>query len=140
MSKTNTYENDGLLLYFNATPMADLAQNDGSSPATSLYVSLHKADPGETGSRSNECAYTGYAEVAVVRTSSGWVVTGNVVNPAANIDFPVKTAGADEVVTHLGIARAPGGTIDWVGVVTPNLNVIDGKFPRLKTTTVISDD
>ncbi len=47
MSKGNTFENDLLKLIFNATAIANIADNAGSSPLTNLYVSLHTADPGE---------------------------------------------------------------------------------------------
>jgi len=49
MSKGNTFENDLLKLIFNATAIAGIADNAGSSPLTSLYVSLHTDDPGEAG-------------------------------------------------------------------------------------------
>jgi hypothetical protein len=49
MSKSNAFENDLLKLIFNATAIANLADNAASSPLTNLYVSLHTADPGEAG-------------------------------------------------------------------------------------------
>ncbi|WP_420584905.1 hypothetical protein [Ruegeria sp.] len=61
-SKADALENDYLDLIFNATAIADLAENDSTSPATNLYLSLHSASPGEAGDQStNECAYTGYS-------------------------------------------------------------------------------
>ena len=41
MSKGNTFEDDILKLIFNATAIADLAQDDTTSPATNLSVGLH---------------------------------------------------------------------------------------------------
>lgn len=77
MSKGNTFEDDMLKLIFNASAIADLAENDASSPATTLTVALHTADPGEGGTQTtNETAYTGYARVAVARTTGGWTVSG----------------------------------------------------------------
>lgn len=65
MSKGNTFENDWLLLIFNATAIANIADNAASAPLTNLYVSLHTADPGEAGDQTtNEAAYTSYARVA----------------------------------------------------------------------------
>ena len=49
MSKANAYESDLLKLLFNGTAIADVADNDATSPLTNLYVSLHTADPGEAG-------------------------------------------------------------------------------------------
>src|SRR5574337_1680662 len=104
MSKSNAFENDILKLFFNATAIADLADNDATSPATNLYVSLHTADPGEAGTQAtSETAYTGYARVAVARTSGGWTVTNNSVSPAANIDFGECTASPGGAITHFGI-------------------------------------
>jgi len=60
MSKGNTFESDILKLFFNATAIADLAQDDTTGPATTITVALHTADPGEAGDQTtNETAYTG---------------------------------------------------------------------------------
>jgi hypothetical protein len=65
MSKSNTWENDLLLLVFNntnASLIGDATGLRGSTTAGSLYLSLHTADPGEAGNQStNEIAYTSYA-------------------------------------------------------------------------------
>ena len=69
MSKSNTFETELLALIFNATAIADLAENDATAPLTNLYVALHTADPGEAGvQNTSETAYTGYARVAVARS------------------------------------------------------------------------
>ena len=74
MSKGDTFENDLLKLIFNATAIANLADNAATSPLTNLSVALHTADPGEGGTQAtNETAYTGYARVSVARTSGGWI-------------------------------------------------------------------
>lgn len=142
MSKGNTYENDLLKLIFNATAIADLAENDATSPATNLYVSLHTADPGEAGDQTtNEIAYTGYARVAVARTSGGWTVTNNSVSPAANIDFPAGTGGSG-TATHFGVGTAASGAgkLLYSGTVTPNIVCGNGVTPRLTTATAITED
>ena len=78
MSKGNTFENDLLKLIFNGTAIGNIADNAGTGPLTNLYVALHTANPGEAGAQNtSECAYTGYARVAVARSGSGWTVTGN---------------------------------------------------------------
>ena len=77
MSKGNTFEDDLLKLIFNATGIPDLADNDQTSPATTLSVALHTADPGEAGTQAtSETAYTGYARQTVARTAGGWAVSG----------------------------------------------------------------
>jgi hypothetical protein len=142
MSKSNTFENDLLKLIFNATAIANLADNAASSPLTNLYVSLHTADPGEAGNQStSEISYTSYARVAVARTSGGWTVTNNSVSPVANIDFPAATGGSG-TVTYFGVGSASSGTgvLYYSGTVTPNISVTSGVTPRLTTASTITED
>src|SRR6266542_1154801 len=103
MSKSDAAENAILLLIFNGTTWANIAVNATSSPATTLTVALHTADPGEAGTQStSEISYTGYARVAVARPA-GWTVTGNSVSPAATISFGQMTAGTGGTVTHFSV-------------------------------------
>ena len=142
MSKGNTYENDLLKLLFNATAIANIADNAASSPLTNLEVSLHTADPGEAGDQTtSEITYTSYARVAVARTSGGWTVTGNSVSPAANIDFPAGTGGSG-TATHfeIGTAHTSTGKLLYSGTVTPNIVTGNGVTPRLTTATAITED
>lgn len=142
MSKGNTFENDILALVLNATAIANIADNAATSPLTNLYVSLHTGDPGEAGNQTtNECAYTSYARVAVARSGSGWVVTGNSVSPAANIDFPTATGGS-ETATHAAVGTASSGTgkILYKGAISPNIAISTGVTPRLTTSSSITED
>jgi len=142
MSKSNAFENALLQLIFNATAIANLADNAASSPLTNLYVSLHTADPGEAGTQStSEATYTGYARVAVARTSGGWTVTANSVSPVANIDFPIATGGTN-TITYFGVGSASSGAgvLYYSGTVTPNISVVNGVIPRLRTTSTITED
>lgn len=142
MSKGDTFENDLLKLVFNATAIANIADNAASSPLTNLYVSLHTADPGDTGNQTtSETAYTSYARVAVARTTGGWTVTANSVSPVANIDFPACTGGTS-TITHFGVGTALSSTgkLLYKGTVTPNISVSTGVTPRLTTSTAITED
>ena len=142
MSKGNTWENDLLLLTFNATAIANIADNASASPVTNLYVSLHTADPGEAGDQTtNEATYTSYARVAVARTSGGWTVSGNSVSPVSNINFPAGTGGSG-TVTHFAVGTAASGTgkILYSGTVTPNIVTGSGVTPVLTTATAITED
>ena len=142
MSKSNAFENALLQLIFNATAIANLADNAASAPLTNLYVSLHTADPGETGNQStSEATYTGYARVAVARTSGGWTVTNNSVSPVANIDFPAATGGSS-TVTYFGVGSASSGTgvLYYSGTVTPSIAVTSGVTPRLTTASTITEE
>lgn len=141
----NTFENDLMKLIFNATAIANLADNAASSPLTSLQNSLHTADPGEAGDQTtSETTYTSYARVAAARdtsTASRYVVTNNTANPNQNIDFPAGTGGSG-TVTHMviGTASSGAGKILFSGTVTPNITVGNGVTPRLTTATAATLD
>jgi hypothetical protein len=142
MSKGNTFENDFLKLIFQAAAIANIADNASSSPLTNLYVSLHTADPGETGDQTtSEAAYTSYARVAVARSGSGWTVTNNSVSPAATIAFPACT-GSTATVTHWGVGTASSGAgkLLYKGAVTPNISVSTGVTPQLTTASAVTED
>lgn len=131
MSASNSAETAILQLIFNATTWADLAENDTTSPATSLYVSLHTADPGEAGTQAtNETAYTNYARVGVVRTSAGWTVTGNTVTNTASIDFPQVGATAGSAITHFGVGTTSTGATELLFSGTAPLTIATGVTPQ----------
>lgn len=140
MSKSNALENALLLLLFNATAIADIAENDTTSPATTLTVSLHTADPGEAGTMAtSEATYTSYARVTVARTSGGWTVTGNSVSPVADITFPQATGGTN-TITHFGVGTGVANNLMYSGTVTPNIAVSSGVTPILTTASTITED
>lgn len=139
--KAATFENDFLKLIFNATAIANIADNAAASPLTNLYVSLHTADPTDAGNQtSSETTYTGYARVAVARSGSGFTVTASSVSPAANIDFGQCTAGT-ATITHFAIGTASSGTgkILYSGTVSPNISVSSGVIPRLTTASTVTE-
>jgi hypothetical protein len=146
LSKSDAFETDLLGLTFNATAIADLAENDATSPLTSLFLALHTADPGEAGTQeTNEVtigAYTNYARQAVARNSGGFTVSGNSVVLAANVDFPAGVSGDAATITHwsVGVAVSGATKILYKGPVTPNIAVADGVTPRLTTGTTVTED
>jgi hypothetical protein len=135
MSKSNTFENDFLLLVFNNTDIADIGDAGGlqnSATAGSLYVSLHTGDPGEGGTAAtSESAYGSYARQAVVRSGSGWTVSSNTASNAALIQFPECTSGS-ETITYVSITTASTGTskILWSGALTASRSVSSGIQPQ----------
>lgn len=143
MSKGNTFENDILKLIFNATAIANIADNAASSPLTNLYVSLHTADPGEAGDQTtNEATYTSYARVAVARTTGGWTAaSAGSTSPVAAITFPAGTGGSG-TVTYFAVGTASSGTgkILYKGTVTPNIVTGNGVTPQLTTASTITED
>lgn len=142
MSKSNSFETSLLNLIFNATAIANIADDAASSPLTELYVSLHTADPGEAGDQTtNEITYSSYARVAVARDSGGWTVTGDTVNPAEAIDFPVGTGGSG-TATHFGVGTASSGAgvLLYSGEISPTIACGNGVRPQLTTDTAITED
>ena len=143
MSKGNTFENDLLKLIFNATAIANIADNAAASPLTNLFLSLHTADPGEAGDQTtNETAYTGYARISVARTTGGWTVTANSVSPVAAITFGECTASPGGAITHAAIGTVVSGVgkILYKGTLTPNITMAVGVQPQIKTTSTITED
>lgn len=146
MSKSNTFENELLLLIFNNTAIADIGDAAGlraTTTAGSLYWALHTADPGEAGSAvTSETAYTGYARVAAARSGAAFTVTANSVSPAANVDFGECTASAGGPITHFSVVNTASGAgkILYSGTMTPNITMAIGVIPRIKTTSTITED
>jgi hypothetical protein len=147
MSKGDTYENDLLKLIFNNTTMAKLGDATGAVGSTApgfIYVSLHTADPGEAGSQTaSEIAYTGYTRKGVTRTTGGWTVTTNTVQPVATISFDPSTGGAGGTVTYFAVGTDQTGSTGkllYSGTVSPSIVVTNGVTPQLTTATAISED
>ena len=141
-TKGNTFENDLLKLIFQATAIANIADNAATAPLTNLFVALHTADPGDAGDQTtSEATYTGYARVAVARTTGGWTVTGNSVSPAATITFGACTAGTN-TITHasVGVATSGASKILYYGAVSPNISVSSGVTPSLTTATAFTEN
>jgi hypothetical protein len=131
MSKSNGLETSLLALLFNATAIANIADNAASAPATNIYVSLHTNDPGEGGSQTtNEVSYTSYARVAVARTSGGWTVASGQVTNAASVTFPKATGVADNATAiyfGIGLSSSGAGTLEYSGPLASNLGIGTGK-------------
>lgn len=142
MSKSNTFENDLMKLIFQATAIANIADDAASGALTSLYWALHTADPGETGDQTtSECAYTDYARRGELRSASGFTVTNNSVSPTTEVAFPIASGGS-ETATHfsIGTASSGAGKILYRGTVTPNIVISTGVTPVLTTATTITED
>src|ERR1043166_3386447 len=138
MSKSDTFENDLMLLIFQNTNIANIGDATGvrgSSTAGSLWWSLHTADPGETGTAvTNETAYTGYARIAAARSSAGFTVSGNTVSPPSDVDFGECTASPGGALTHFGVVNTSSGAgkLLYSGTLTPNVTMATGVIPGIK--------
>lgn len=132
--KGDTFESDLLKLIFQATGIANIADNAASSPLANLFVALHTADPQEAGDQTaSEATYTGYARVAVARTSGGWTLSGTAPTQVANaaaINFGACTAGSN-TLTHftVGVVVSGASKILYGGALTASLAVSAGITP-----------
>lgn len=147
MSKTDAFEAALLDLIFTNANIANLGDATGvrgSVAAGQLFLSLHTADPGETGTQAtNEVSYTGYARVGLNRASGagGFTRTGNSISPTANVDFGTCTAGT-ATATHFGIGVASSGAtlLLYKGAISPTIAISSGVTPRLTTASTITED
>lgn len=133
MPKSTSASNSILALIFNATTWADIAENDTSSPATNLYLSLHTADPGVGGSQTtNETSYTNYARIAIARTTGGWdVPSGGATANAALAQF-AQCGASGATLTHvaIGTGSSGAGLVLYAGALTSSLAVANGIQPQ----------
>lgn len=133
MAKSTTTANNLINIIFNATTWNNICENDSTSPATNLYVSLHTSDPGAGGTQAtNETAYTNYARVAVLRTSGGWAAaSGGATENAALIQF--ATCGVTgATVTHVGIGVGSSGATEllYSGALSSSLAIANQITPQ----------
>ena len=135
MSMTNAAEAALLDLLFLNTDWAGIGDAGGlqnSAAAGSFYISLHTADPGESGTQTtSEVAYTGYARVAVARTAGGFTRTGSTVANTALVQFPQATGGT-ATATHFGIGTdsTGAGNLLLKGALNASLSISNGIQPQ----------
>jgi hypothetical protein len=140
-AKSVTLSNNLLALLFNGTSIANLAENASVAPLTQLWVALHTASPGASGTQATaEAAYTGYARQALPRSTLGFTVSGASCSPAVNVTFPVCTANAEfETFFSVGVAATGAGEILYFGPIAPVIAVQVGVTPQLSTATIIGE-
>jgi len=132
MPKSTTFSNDLVALIFNATAIANIADNAGASPLTNLYLSLHTADPGVGGAQTtNETSYTNYARIAVARTVGGWTVASGAAENAALAQF-AQCGASGATITHVavGTSAAGAGKVLYAGALNSPLAVSNGIQPQ----------
>lgn len=105
MSAANTLENDILKLIAQGTDPSWRAAATG-------YWALFTADPGESGSLTNECADTGYARVAQTKATA-WTDGGSTFSNAAQVLWPaLEESKAD--LTHFAWVSSASGATDYM--------------------------
>lgn len=95
------------------------------TPPAALWLSLHKADPGDAGSFANEVAGGGYARVSL----SGKMGAAD----------PVSGISVNTVAINMGPATTDWGTVNFIGLndaASGGNMLIDGAPTLPKTITV----
>ena len=102
------------------------ANNAYTSPTT-VYVSLHTANPDEDGS-GTEVSTSG---TAYARQSGSFTVSGNTATTDAAIEYPTATAGYG-TVTHIGIwdASSAGNMLAYAAL-TASKTIASGDVFRI---------
>jgi hypothetical protein len=128
-------------LILNGVAISGLADNASAAPLTSLYMSLHTADPGTAGTQAtSEAAYAGYTRMAVPRTSSGFTVSGASATLTTSVIFPAATGGSEtETWAAVGMLSTGAGKILYRGPITPSLSISTGIAPQLTVGTTITE-
>jgi hypothetical protein len=142
MGKGNTFCNDLLKLTFNATAIANIADNAASSPLTNLFVALHVSTPGAGGTQTtNEAAYTSYGRATVARTTGGWTASSSQsTSPVATIGFVAATGGSEtETFGSIGVAVSGSTKVLYFGAIAPNIVVSSGVTPQLTTASTVTE-
>lgn len=123
MSMSNTTENAVLKAILQG---ADPSWRAGATQ----YLALFTADPGETASLAAEANYTGYARVALTK-SSAWTDGGSTFTNAALIQFGACTAGTN-ALTHFAVVDTASGAVALMvsGSLSATLNVSAGIQPQ----------
>lgn len=136
MPFARAFQTDILALLLRGEAISAFAVNATSGPVTDLYISLHTADPTDTGDQNDfEVAYTGYARVAVGRSSAAtprFEVVAGVASPSGPLDFPLVAAGS-ATITHVGIGvnSAGAGRPILFGALDAPFDIEPGDIPRL---------
>jgi len=109
---------------------------------TTVYVSLHTGDPGDTGA--NEVSGGGYARVAVPVGDASWfapVAVGNEVQRITNVNaitFPVPTGANWGTVAFFGIWDAAVGGNYWEGGPVGAYTLLVGAITAVATTITVA--
>lgn len=108
--KSDAFEMATLKLFLNGLQLDNMAGDltgvgVTTAPMKHLSLALHTADPGDTGTMAtSEHTVAGYRRTLVLRTTSGWTVTGTTTaNPTSTISFQVLTATSGSNATYFSV-------------------------------------
>jgi hypothetical protein len=126
----------GKSTYLSRAVLNDLFRTTKYTPPTSVYISLHGADPTDANLTSTELAIGtgGYARASVSVADAQWTTpatsgTDEVITNANTISFGTATANwnASDPVTHFGIYdAATAGNLLYSGALGTSRTVLNG--------------
>jgi hypothetical protein len=130
MSLSNTTENAVLKCLLQGT---DPSYRAGATQ----YLALFTGDPGETASLAAEADYTGYARVALTK-SSAWTDGGSSFSNAALIQFGACTAG-NNTISHFAVVDTSSGAVNMMisGALSGNLACSQGIQPQFSAGSLV---
>lgn len=124
MSLSNTSETAILNQIFVGTALPWSANTD-------LWIALHTADPGESGTAvTNEATYGGYARVTLTRATD-FTVSGNSISNA-NLEQFVACSSGTNTITYASIvdSASGAGTILVRAALSSSISVSTGVQPQ----------
>jgi len=123
MSLSNTTETAALDAFLRGT-------DPNYRAGATQYLALFTGDPGETASLAAEATYTGYARVALTKSSS-WTGTASPFTNTNLIQFGACSAGTN-ALTHFAVVDTASGAVAMMisGALSATLNVSSGIQPQ----------
>jgi hypothetical protein len=141
MPKSTDACNSILALIFNGTAWANIAEDDSSSPLTSLWVSLHTTPgPGVGGSQlTNEATYGSYARKEIVRTTGGWEIPGAGATSNAAIAQFIEASSGPQSITHVAVGtdETGAGLVLYTGQLSSSRTIDSGIQPQFNENALV---
>lgn len=132
MSTSTTSANALQNLIYRAVTWGDIAENDTSSPASTIDIALHTSAPATSSQSSNEVTvgeWNTYARLSVNRNTGGWDAASlGMVQNTALAQFVEMASGTGCTITH--VSTGTGGTIIHYGSLTASRTVSAGIQPQ----------
>jgi len=134
MPKSTVTSNNIVALIYNATPIANIADNAASAPTTNIYIALATASYiASSTMSSNETTYTNYVRQFAPRTTSGWTApSSGITSNVASVEFPqCGVTGATITSACTGKATGASNIFHYGDLNAPIAvsNLIQPRFP-----------
>jgi len=140
MSTATASANSLQNLIYRAVTWANMAQNAGASPATTIDIALHTAAPVSDLQSSNEVTvgqWNTYARKSITRNTSEWDAASSGMVQNTNLaQFVEMASGSGATITH--VSTGYNGSIIHFGSLTAPRTVSAGIQPQFAATALKS--